>query len=330
MALSIAELVILSFIIVWSFKKIKVPPLIGMLLLGVIFGPYVLNRLAPGLLAASGDLRMVALIVILLRAGFELSRKTLKRVGGTALLLAFIPAIFEGVTITFLAPIFLPLSYLESAILGTIIAAVSPAVVVPLMLNFIEQKKGTRKGIPTMMLAASSIDDVFVIVVYSALIGIYTGQQINLTFEIVGIPISIILGIAIGIGIGIILYKIFDRFNPRATKRVIIILAISVLLTHLEHLIKDFLPFASLLVVMAIGFIILEKREKYAHEISAKLAKLWIFAEIILFTMVGAQVNIEVAFNSGLAGVIIILTGLVARSLGTYFCLFGTDFTFSE
>ncbi len=165
MVVSIAELIICSLIIVWVFHKINVPGLVGMLLLGIIFGPHLLNMIAPELISISADLKMVALIVILLREGFELSKETIKRVGKTALLLAFIPAITEGVAITFVAPHLLPLSYMESAILGAILAAVSPAVVVPLMIKFIEQRKGTKKGIPTLLLAASSIDDVFVIVV---------------------------------------------------------------------------------------------------------------------------------------------------------------------
>ena len=273
MALNLAELLILSFIIAYLFKFIKIPPLVGMLLLGIAFGPFVLDWMESPLLTISSDLRMGALIVILLRAGFELSKDTLMKVGRSALLLSFIPAVFEGAAIAILGPYFLPLTYMESAILGSVLAAVSPAVVVPLMIQFIEQKRGTNKGIPTLILAGSSIDDVFVIVIYSVLIGMYTGKQVNLAWEFASIPISIIAGIAIGMLTGIILYKIFDKYNPHVTRRVLVILSISVLLVHLEHLTKDWVPFAALLAVMTIGYIILKNRSKYAHEVSSQLAK---------------------------------------------------------
>ncbi len=330
MALSLAGIIILSLFINFLFERIKVPALIGMLLLGVILGPYVLNLLSPDILTISSDLRNIALIVILLRAGFELNKDTLNRVGKSVILLSFIPAIFEGVAITLLGPHFLPLNYLESAILGAILSAVSPAVVVPLMIGFIEKKKGTKKGIPSLVLAASSIDDVFVIVIYSVLIGIYLGHQVNIAWEIASIPISIVIGIALGLAIGWILYKLFEKYNLRATKRLLIILAISIILVRLELYTKDMVPFASLLSIMAIGFIILEKREKFAHELSSKLSKLWIFAEILLFVLVGSQVNINVAIDAGLPAVALIALALIARSIGSYISLFGSNLNFKE
>jgi len=330
MALGLAELVILSLIVEWGFRKIKVPGLVGMLMVGMVMGPYALSALKPGLLEVSSDLRMIALIVILLRAGFELSKNTLKRVGGRAILLSCIPAIFEGVAITFIAPHFINLTYLESAILGAIIAAVSPAVVVPLMIHFIERKKGTGEGIPTLVLAASSIDDVFVIVVYSVLIGFYTGAKVNVTWKLVSIPLSIILGVGVGLAFGLFFYKLFDRFNPRATKRLLVILGASIVLVAVEPVMEKFIPFAALLAVMAMGMIILEQNEYMAHEISSRLSKVWIFAEILLFTLVGAQVDIHVALKAGLAGSIIIGLGLIARSIGTYTCLLGSTFSFKE
>ncbi len=330
MALGIAELIILSLIVDWMFRKIKVPGLVGMLLVGIILGPYVLGLLDKDLLEVSSDLRMIALIVILLRAGFELSKETLHKVGLRALLLSFVPALAEGASVVFLGHIFLGLSYMESAVLGSVLSAVSPAVVVPLMIKFIEERRGTKKGIPTLILAASSIDDVFVIVVYSVLIGIYTGQNVNIAGKIIGIPISIIAGIGIGLICGLILYWFFEKFNPRATKRLLIVLGISVLLVNFEHHVERFFPFAALLAIMALGFIILEKNQYMAHEISSKLAKLWVFAEIILFTLVGAQVNIHVAIKAGLVGSLLIFLALIARSLATYLCLIKSPFTFSE
>ncbi|MDA0306107.1 MAG: cation:proton antiporter [Proteobacteria bacterium] len=330
MIVSLAELLILGLIVDWAFRKMTIPGLVGMLFLGVLAGPYVLGWVNPGLLEISYDFRLLALIVILLRAGLELSKETLNRVGGRVVLLSAVPAVIEGAAITVLGPPLLGLGYMESAILGAILAAVSPAVVVPLMIRFMERGMGSEKGIPTMVLAASSLDDVFVIVIYSVLIGIYTGSSANIAWQLAGIPISILLGVGVGLVAGGLLYRLFHRFDPRATKRVLIVLALSVLFVRGEYLLEPWVPFAALLAVMATGFIILEKDEHIAHEISAKLGKIWIFAEIVLFTMVGAQVDLGVAFKAGLAGAVIIFLGLVARSIGTYGCLLGSDLTFPE
>ena len=330
MIVSLAELLILGLIVDWAFRKLTVPGLVGMLFLGVLFGPHALGLVNPELLAVSGDFRLIALIVILLRAGLELSKDTLNRVGGRVLVLAVIPAVVEGVAIMALGPSLLGLSLMESAILGSVLAAVSPAVVVPLMIRFMEQGKGAEKGIPTMVLAASSLDDVFVIVVYSVLIGIYTGASVGIAWQLVGIPLSILLGIVVGLVIGVGLFKVFQKFNPRATKRVLVMLGLSVLLVRAEYIMQAWIPFAALLAVMAMGFIILEKDDHMAHEISAKLGKIWVFAEIVLFTMVGAQVDIEVAMEAGFAGALIIGLGLVARSIGTYGCLLGSELNVAE
>ncbi len=330
MAVGIAELIIICLLVDWGFRRLRMPGLIGMLLTGIVFGPYMLNLLSPDLLAISPDLRLIALIVILLRAGLELSRDTLNRVGRMVLLLSAIPAIFEGATITVVGPHLLPLTYMESAILGAILGAVSPAVVVPLMIDFIQKRMGAEKGIPTLVLAASSIDDVFVIVIYSVLIGMYTGQHVSIAWKLAGIPIAIALGIAVGLAVGWALYHMFDRFKPRATKKGLVVLGVSILLMDLEHRLEGIVPFAALLAVMAIGFIILEKREHQAHELSAKFGKIWVFAEILLFTMVGAQVNVHVALQTGLAGAVLIALGLVGRSIGTYVCLLGSNLTVAE
>jgi NhaP-type Na+/H+ or K+/H+ antiporter len=330
MIVSLAELIILSILVDWAFRKLNIPGLVGMLLLGVAFGPYALGWVHPELLTASTDLRLIALIVILLRAGFELSKNTVNQVGVRVLLLAAVPAIIEGVAITFLGPPLLGLTYLQSAILGSVLAAVSPAVVVPLMIDFITRNKGTEKGLPTMVLAAAATNGVFVIVIYSILVGMLAGQDVNIAWSLAGIPISIILGVGVGVVVGLALFRVFRRFNPRATKRVLVILGLSVLLVRIEHLSAEWLPFAALLAVMGIGFVILEKDEHMAHEISAKLGKIWVFAEIALFTMVGAEVNVQVALAAGLAGAAIIGAGLIARSLGTWLCLLGSDLNRGE
>ncbi|MDD3275545.1 MAG: cation:proton antiporter [Kiritimatiellales bacterium] len=321
MAVSIAELILLGLLADWVFRKLRFPGLVGMLLLGVLIGPFVLNALAPDFLSASADLRLMALIVILLRAGFELSREALAKVGKQTILLSFIPGLLEGSTIAWLGPRFLPLTHLESALLGFILAAVSPAVVVPLMIRFIEKHRGAKKGIPTMVLAAASMDDVFAITIFSVLLGIYSGESVRIGSALAGIPVSIMLGIGIGALAGWILLKLFERFNPRATKRTLIVVGVSILLVRVQQLLEGHVPFAALLAVMALGFVILEKREHMAHEISSKLGKIWIFASILLFTLVGAQVNLPVALDAGAAGLALIVCGLAARSAGVWLCL---------
>ena len=322
MAVGIAEMILLGLLADWVFRKLRMPGLLGMLLLGVVFGPYMLNLLEPGFLEASADLRMIALIIILLRAGFELSRDVLNKVGVQALLMSFIPGVLEGSTIALLGPTFLPLTHLESAMLGFIIAAVSPAVVVPMMIGFIERRKGADKGIPTMILAAASLDDVVAIVIFSVFLGLYTGSSGGILLQLGGIPVSIIAGVVCGLAVGWLLLKLFERFNPRATKRTMIVIGISLLLVRLQHVLDGVgIPFAALLAVMATGFIILEKREYMAHEISSKLGKLWVFASIMLFTLVGAQVDVSLAWKTGLAGIGLIACGLIARSAGVLIAL---------
>lgn len=330
MAVTIAELVILGLLADWVFRRLKVPGLVGILLLGVAFGPHVLGLMSDNTLRISADLRMIALLVILLRAGLELSKSVLKRVGKQVLLLSCVPAILEGAAITVLGPPLLGLTYLESAILGAVLSAVSPAVVVPMMISFIDRRMGARKGIPTMTLAASSGNCVFAVVAFSGLLGMYAGGNVNLAFKIAEAPLSLITGTLAGLGLGIVFCRMFERWNPRATKRVLILLGASILLMRLEELAKDVVPFAALVAVMVIGYIILDRREHFAHELSAKLGKIWIFAEIMLYTMVGAQVNVGVAMEAGLHGMILIALALVARSIGTYLCLLGSDFTFRE
>ncbi len=327
MALSLSVLIVVCLLVDYLFRRANIPGLVGMLLVGIALGPHAFDWIHPALSTVGGDLRMIALITILLRAGFELSQDTLKRVGCRALLFSCVPAIFEGAAITFLGRWLLGLTYLESAILGSVLAAVSPAVVVPLMIDFIHRRRGTAKGIPTLILAASSIDDVFVIVVFSGLIGLYTGEKANLLWKAAGIPLAILLGIAVGLAAGWLLHALFRRFNPRATKRLLTVLGVAVLLTALEHRLEGVVPFASLLAVMAIGFVILEKNQRMAHELSQKLAKLWVFAEIILFTLVGSQVNLPVALRAGPAAVALIGLALLARSIGSYLCMLGSDLT---
>ncbi len=330
MATSLAIVLLLGLIADWVFKKFHIPGLIGMLLVGVLLGPYVLDVLDSTLLEIGADLRLVALIVILLRVGFALNRSTLHRIGGRAVLLASIPATFEMIIITLAGPRMLGLTLMESAVLGSVLAAVSPAVVVPAMLQFIRERRGSDKDIPAMVMAAASVDDVYVIVVHSAILGAHIGHRAQGITPFVTVPLALIIGAIVGILAGIILYHLFDRFNPRATKRMLVVIAVSVVLVRLQHLLADVFPFTGLVAAMAIGFIILEKRGAMADELSSKLAKTWVFAEIVLFSMVGAQVNIGLAWRAGAVGGTVILLGLLARGLGVALCLLRSRLNWKE
>ncbi|MEJ2325042.1 MAG: cation:proton antiporter, partial [Nitrospirota bacterium] len=330
MAISIALVVLLGLLSDYLFRQLRLPGLLGMLLVGVLIGPYVLGLMRPELMKVSADLRMVALIVILLRAGLELKRETINKVGKTAIVMSFLPALFEGTAITLAAPKLLGMSYLEAAILGSIVGAVSPAVVVPLMVDFIRKKKGTKKGIPTLILGASSLDDVFVIVVFTILLGMHSGSYGNIYLKLLDIPEAVLIGAAVGALTGYVLYRLFERFHLRATKMTIVVLACSILLTWLEEELKTKVEMSALIGVMTVGAILLEKTEHRAHKISEKLGKVWIFAEILLFVLVGAQVNVHVALDAGAAGAALIFIGLAARSVGTYLSVLGAGLNSKE
>jgi len=330
MAVSIALIIVLGLCGDYLFRRMKLPGLIGMLTVGVLIGPYVLDLMAPEMMAVSADFRKIALIVILLRAGLELRRDTLNRVGRAALVMSCLPAILEILGIMWVAPRLLGITYLEAAILGAILGAVSPAVVVPLMIDFMDKGRGTKKGIPTLVLGASSLDDVFVIVLFSAFLGMHGGGDVNFLSKLAEIPLSIVLGIVVGLVPGYVLLRLFQRYDWRPPKRTIVVMGTAILLMALEHASEPWVPIASLLGVMAIGFIILEKAEPMAHIISQKLKKLWVFAELLLFVLVGAQVNVQVAWEAGLAGAAVIFVGLGFRSIGTYVSLLGTPFDWKE
>ncbi len=330
MAVSIALIILLGLCGDYLFRRLKLPGLVGMLLVGVLIGPYMLNLMAPEMMTVSGDFRKIALIVILLRAGFELRRDTLNRVGRPALVMSAVPAIFEIAGVMLVAPWLLGMTNMEAAILGSILAAVSPAVVVPLMIDLMDRGRGAKKGIPTLILGASSVDDVFVIVLFTVFLGMYGGGEVNLWIQLSEIPLSIVLGIIVGLIPGYFLYRLFSRYDWRPPKRTIVVMGVAIALTWLETAVEDWVPVASLLGVMAIGFVILEKSEAIAHIISQKLKKLWMFAELLLFVLVGAQVNIHVAWKAGLAGIAVITLGLLFRSVGAYISLFGTNLSQKE
>ena len=277
MIAAIAILLIVGVLIDWAFRRVAVPGLVGLLIVGVIGGPFLLGWISPSLIALSEELRLGALIIILLRAGLEVSRESLRQVGGRVLLLAIVPAIIEGLAITLLGPLLLGLTWLESAVLGAVLAAVSPAVIVHLMLGFIDRQKGTGKGIPQMVLAASAIDDVFVIVIYGVLVGLLTGRELSLVWQLGGIPVSIALGMVVGVVVGFGLFVLFRQFGARTTRQVLVVLSVSALLFQVKEFVP-WLPFPALLAVMAIGMVLREQDKTMAGAMSLQLAKLWIFA----------------------------------------------------
>jgi len=316
MITTIALIILLGLTANLLFIKLKLPGLLGMLILGVIIGPYALDLMDELTLLISADLRRIALIIILLRAGLGISRSSLNKIGFTALKISFIPGLLEGFSIAFLATKIFDFSLIEGGILGFIIAAVSPAVVVPKMLDYLKDKLGTNKGIPTLILAGSSIDDVLAITMFTTFLGLYSGKHLNIGVQILSIPVSIILGIFLGIIIGFLLLRVFRKYQIRDTKKVLLILGSALLLSAIENALKSTIEIAALLGVMTIGFIILEKQADLAQRLALKFDKIWIFAEILLFVLIGSQVNIRVALDSGLKGLLIIFVGLIARSLG--------------
>lgn len=326
MLFSLGLIIILGILLKLSFEKIKLPGLLGMLILGVIIGPYgPLPLIDEGILNISSELRKIALIVILIRAGLGIKKETLKKIGKPAMKMSCIPGLLEGFSIMFISKYLLGFTFIQGGILGFIIAAVSPAVVVPSMLHFIETGRGKDKEIPSLILAGASIDDVFAITIFSSFTGLYFGTNSNLAFQILGIPVSIILGILSGALIGLIVYEIFKKFNLSDVQKILILFSISLMYNAGEEYLKGIIPIASLLGIMAIGYVISERDSKFGLEMSLGYNRIWGLAEILLFVLVGAQVNIHVAMDSGMIGILIIAFGLIFRSIGVIISLLGTN-----
>lgn len=305
------------------FSKLKLPPLLGMLLTGIVLGPYALSLLDPSILSISADLRQLALIIILTRAGLNLDLASLKKVGRPAILMCFVPACFEIGGMLVLAPPLLHISLLEAAIMGTVVAAVSPAVIVPKMLHLMETGYGTKQSIPQLIMAGASVDDVFVIVLFTSFTELAQGQQIS-AVSFLSIPVSILLGLLVGAIIGMLLALLFARFHMRDSVKVLLILSLSFLLVALENTVKSTVPFSGLLAVMSLNIAVQRKRTEVAVRLSAKFSKLWVAAELILFVLVGATVDLSYVATAGLAAVIVILGVLLFRMLGVCVCLLKT------
>lgn len=312
-----------------AFQKIRLPGLLGMLVTGMILGPYALNMLDGSILGISADLRQIALIIILTRAGLSLDIQDLKKVGRPAVLMCFVPACFEIMGMILLAPRLLGISVLDAAIMGAVVGAVSPAVIVPKMLNLMEKGYGVKKSIPQLILAGASVDDVFVIVLFTAFTGLAQGGTFS-PASILSIPVSIGTGIAAGGLAGILLALFFQKVHIRDSAKVVILLSISFLMIELENRLKGYVPFSGLLAVMSIGIALQKKRYEAAARLSVKYSKLWVAAEVLLFVLVGATVDISYAMKAGAAAVILIFGVLIFRMAGVFFCLLGTDINRKE
>ncbi|MEG1126799.1 MAG: cation:proton antiporter [Oscillospiraceae bacterium] len=323
MLLSLALVFICGMALGGIFQKLKLPNLLGMLLTGVLLGPFGLNLLDESILNISADLRQIALIIILTRAGLNLDIKELRKVGRPAILMCFIPALFEIAGMMLLAPRLLGISLLEAAIMGTVVAAVSPAVIVPRMLKLMENGYGAKKSIPQMIMAGASVDDVFVIVLFTAFTALAQGGSVS-PADFLAIPISIVLGLLGGAATGFIMSLLFTKMHLRDSVKVVLILSVSFLLVTLEKSLAGVVGFSGLLAVMALGVTLRQKKPEPSRRLSAKFSKLWVCAEVMLFVLVGATVNIQYALKAGGMAVLLIFGVLLFRTAGVFACLIKT------
>ena len=324
MLLSLSLILILGMFMGWICRKMKLPALLGMLITGIILGPYGLNLLDDSILGISAELRKIALIIILTRSGLGLDLSGLKKLGRPAVLMCFVPASFELLGMILLAPKLMGLSVLESAVMGAVLAAVSPAVVVPRMVKLMDEGYGVKEGIPQLILAGASVDDVYVIVLFSTFVGMMQGEGAFI-LKFVNIPVSIFFGIAIGLFLGVLLAYFFKKVHIRDTSKVLIILSISFLLVVIEDKLTTAITFSSLIAVMFIGIGLQKKREAVAKRLSVKYGKLWVAAEVFLFVLVGATVNIEYLGKIGAKAFVVIIGALIFRMFGVFVCLLGTN-----
>lgn len=329
MLFSIALILLIGMFSGWLCKKLHLPSLFGMILTGMLLGPYAMNLIDTSILNISSELRKIALIIILTRAGLSLDINDLKQVGRPAVLMCFVPACFEMVGMVLLAPKLLGISVLDAAIMGAVVAAVSPAVIVPKMLKLMEEGYGTNKSIPQLILAGASVDDVFVIVMFSAFTGLAQGGRLSV-MNFVKIPVSILMGIIIGFVTGYILAVYFKRVHIRDTAKVMILLSISFLMVTIEDAYSTVIPFSALIAVMTLGIALQRKREVAAKRLSVKFNKLWVTAEIMLFVLVGATVDISYVRSAGAAAVVLIFAVLVFRTVGVFCCLIKTKLNIRE
>ncbi len=329
MLLSLALTLLVGMLLGEIFKKIHLPPLLGMIIAGLSIGPYALNLLDEKFLSISPDLREIALIIILMRAGLTLSIDDLRKVGRPAILMSFIPAILEIGAMIIFAPKFFGVSVIDAALMGTVVAAVSPAVIVPKMITIIKEGYGTKKAIPQMILASATIDDVFVIILFSSLLSLSQGSSVSLV-SIATIPVSIIAGIVFGVVLGVALTLLFKKIHLRDSKKVLVLLSLGFTLLVLESVLENTIPFSALIAIMFLGIVLRVKQQNVAMRMSDKFSKLWVFAEIVLFVLVGASVNMSYALQEGVGALGLIFLIIIFRMFGVCLCLLKTPFTNSE
>lgn len=329
MLISIAFMLMSGMFLGWVCRKLCLPGLMGMIFTGILLGPYALDLIDGSILNISPELRRIALIIILMRAGLSLDLNDLRKVGQSAILMCFLPACFEILGMVLLAPKLLGISVLDAAIMGAVVGAVSPAVIVPKMIKLMDEGYGTDKGIPQLILAGASVDDVFVIVMFTAFTGLAQGGTVS-PMSFVKIPVSILVGSCVGLAIGWILAVYFRKIHMRDTVKVIIMLCIAFILVTLEDMYSDIIPFSALISVMGIGIALQKKREEAARRLSVKFNKVWVCAEIMLFVLVGATVDIQYALSAGAAAVILIFGVLVFRMAGVLCCLIRTKLNRGE
>lgn len=317
MLTSLAFIFLLGLLLSSIFVKLKLPGILGMMLTGIILGPHALNLLRPSFLEMSADLRQLALVIILTRAGLTLDIHEFKRIGRSALMMCFVPATIEIVGVVVFAPIFMGVSYWEAALMGSTIAAVSPAVVVPRMLRMREEHRGVKKGIPQMLLAGSSLDDVYVLVVFAAFLALLKGETVSAT-SFLSVPVSIALGGLVGIGCGLGLVWFFKKRHMRDTVKVLIIFSFAFLLNELEHDIADYVPFSGMIAVVAIAACIYAKHPDLAKRVSVKYNKFWVPAEIILFVLVGSTLDIAYVFTAGAGAIAVVFGAMIFRMAGVF------------
>lgn len=329
MLTSLAIIFLMGLFLGTIFQKCKLPGLLGMIITGILISPYAFDLIDQSILNIAPDLRQIALVIILTRAGLSLDISDLKRVGRPAVLMCFLPAVFEIAGTMLLAPKLLHVSVLDAAVIGSVIAAVSPAVIVPRMIRMMEEGYGKKHSIPQMILAGASVDDVFVIVVFAAVTALASTGEVN-PLSFLKIPVSIVLGIALGILMGSILIWFFKKFHMRDSAKVLILFSVSFLLLELQNRLENIVPVSALLAIMSMGILIKRKYQILATRLSTKYNKLWVAAEIILFVLVGATVDLKYVYSAGVFAVMLLCGALLFRMAGVWLCLLGSELTRKE
>lgn len=327
MLISLSYIFLAGMFLSWLCKKMGLPGLLGMIFTGILLGPYCLGLIDSSLLNISSELRKIALIIILMRAGLNLDLSDLKRVGRPAILMCFVPACFEMVGMILLAPKLLGISLLDAAIMGSVVAAVSPAVIVPKMLQLMDEGYGTKESIPQLILAGASVDDVFVIVMFTAFLGLAQGESVDI-LSFVNIPLSILTGIICGALLGKGFAIFFKKNHMRDTVKILILLSVAFILVTLEDALP--IPFSGLIAIMFMGIFLQRNHSVASKRLSVKFNKLWVGAEVLLFVLVGACVNISYALKAGVMAILLIFGVLLFRMLGVFICLLKTLLAKSE